>query len=250
MTKEQRIAPLAAAHEVLRVRYGAARVLFLAGSVLRGEATPASDLDIVVVYERLPHAYRESFTHAGWPVEAFVHDPETMAHSWESERQRGVPSLARMVLEGREVPEPCEFSQTLKRKALEFLDAGPLRWTEQDIRDWRYRLTDTIDDIRHPRSDAKLVACGAQLYEQVADFYLRSRALWSARRKAIPVRLREVDARFAARFCAAFERLFAAKRPDAVITLLEELLAPHGGWLFDGYRNDAPQPDRQEMHPT
>lgn len=56
-------------------RFGDAEVLFLAGSVMRGQGTPHSDLDVVVVYKSLPAAYRESLYHQGWPVELFVHDP-------------------------------------------------------------------------------------------------------------------------------------------------------------------------------
>lgn len=235
-----RIDPVEAARRIRRERYAGARVLFLAGSVMRGEGTPASDLDLVVVYERVPHAYREAFVYEGWPVEAFVHDPETLNYFFqESDRREGVPSLARMVLEGREIPEPGDFSARMKGMAAALIEAGPLRWGEEDVRRARYRLTDAVDDIRHPRAPEELVATGAQLYGLAADFYLRSRNLWAASRKSIPPRLREVDADFAARFCRAFDGLFAGKRPEPVVALVEEMLGPFGGFLFDGYRDDA-----------
>jgi predicted nucleotidyltransferase len=41
--------PEEAAQGIFRERYEGARVVFLGGSLVRGEATPASDLDIVVV---------------------------------------------------------------------------------------------------------------------------------------------------------------------------------------------------------
>src|SRR5918993_4369786 len=106
----ERISPVEAARRVFAERYAEARVLFLAGSVIRGEATATSDLDVVVVYERLAHAWRESFSCGGWPVEAFVHDPETWEHFVEIDRRRGVPALLRMVIEGVEVPAASEFS--------------------------------------------------------------------------------------------------------------------------------------------
>ena len=90
---ESRTGPVEAARRIWRERYAEARVLFLAGSVLRGEATPASDLDLVVVYEQLPHAYREAFVYEGWPVESFVNDPETVGHYFESDRRRGMVLL-------------------------------------------------------------------------------------------------------------------------------------------------------------
>jgi hypothetical protein len=223
-------------------------VIFLAGSVMRGEGTPASDLDIVVVYEQLAVAYRESFTHGGWPVETFVNDAETLNYFLqESDPKTGVPSMANMVHEGREIPEASEFSQGLKRLAAATLAAGPPVWDAEDLRRARYMLTDWVDDIRCPRDDAELLAVGARLYEGVADFYLRSRTLWSAKGKAIPRRLREVDTAFAARFCEAFETLFTTKRPERVVALVAEMLEPFGGFLFDGYKLDADGDKRKPL---
>ncbi|HEY0098279.1 MAG TPA: nucleotidyltransferase domain-containing protein [Pyrinomonadaceae bacterium] len=245
---ETRISPVEAAREIFRTRHAGARVLFLAGSVMRGAGTPTSDLDIVVVYEHLPVAYRESFMHGGWPVETFVNDAETLNYFLhESDPQTGFPAMANMVLEGREIPEPSAFSQSMKRLAAASLAAGPPALSEADMRRLRYTLTDVSDDLRHPRSDAELVAAGARLYELVADFYLRSRTLWSARGKAIPARLREVDAAFAARLCEAFETLFKSKRPEGVVALVEEVLEPFGGFLFDGYKLDADNDKRKPL---
>lgn len=231
-----RISPVEAAREIWRERYGESRVLFLGGSVMRGEATPASDLDIVVVYERLPNAYREAFMYAGWPVEAFVHDAGTLKEFFESDRQRGVPALLSMVWEGVEVPEASEFSKGWKRRARELLEAGPPPWDEEELTLRRYRLTDWVDDMRFPRSGAELIATGAWLYQDAAEFYFRTRGLWSAHSKTIPRRLREADAAFAERFLRAFDALFAEQRPDPAVALVAELLEPFGGFLFEGFR--------------
>lgn len=236
---DKRIAPVEAALEIFHARHAGARLLFLAGSVMRGEGTPSSDLDLVVVYEHLPTAYRESFTHAGWPVETFVNDPETLGYFLEADAESGFPSMLNMVLEGRETPAPCELSQSLKRTAAELLAAGPRALSDEELQSRRYFLTDNVDDIRHPRSDAELVATGAPMYAALSDFYLRSRGVWSAKGKTIPRRLREVDAPFAARFREAFEILFVEKRSREVIALVRDVLAPFGGFLFDGYKLDA-----------
>lgn len=51
-----------------------AAISFLAGSVIRGEQTATSDLDIVVVFDELPNVYRESLGWDEWAVEVFVRD--------------------------------------------------------------------------------------------------------------------------------------------------------------------------------
>ncbi|HYH83834.1 MAG TPA: nucleotidyltransferase domain-containing protein [Pyrinomonadaceae bacterium] len=239
-----RIEPIEAARGIFRERYEGARVLFLAGSVMRGDGTPTSDLDIVVVYERLPNAYREAFTFEGWPVEAFVHDAETIERFFEADRPRGLPAMLSMVLEGVEIPEAGEFSAELKRRASEIFEAGPTPLEEDEMHLRRFRLTDWVDDIRHPRSHEELVATGAYLYGDAADFFFRSRNLWSSHSKTIPRRLRAVDAAFAETFLRAFDALFVEKNNAPVIALVEELLAPFGGFLFDGFRKDALPEDR------
>jgi hypothetical protein len=234
-----RVSPVEAAQRVWRERYAGARVIFLAGSVMRGEATPASDLDIVVVFDSLPNAYREAFVFGGWPVEAFVHDPSTLARFFEKDRERAVPALMCMVMEGSEIPGACELSAELKRAAREMYEAGPPRLDEAEMRLRRYRLTDWIDDIRFPRSGEELTASGAWLYQDAADFYFRARGLWAAHSKTVPRRLRETDAAFAEEFLAAFEALFREKRVEPAVALVERMLAPFGGTLFEGFRMEA-----------
>ena len=213
--------------------------MFLAGSVMRGEATPASDLDVVVVFEKLPNAYREAFVHAGWPVEAFVHDPETLARFFERDRKRGLPILIGMVREGLEVPGADEFSAGLKRRAAEIFGAGPPAWDAEELTLRRYRLTDWVEDLRFPRSDEELCATGAALYQDAADFYFRTRGLWSAHSKTIPRRLRATDAAFAEKFIGAFDALFSERRNGPALALVAEMLEPFGGFLFDGFRQEA-----------
>jgi len=86
--------PLVATSEIVAERYGDAAVVFLAGSIMRGEDTDTSDLDLVVVNERIDAAFRESFRYAGWPVEAFVHDPEALRFFFlHVDRPAGCPHL-------------------------------------------------------------------------------------------------------------------------------------------------------------
>ncbi len=239
----QRVSPVEAARGVWRERYAGARVMFLGGSVVRGEATPASDLDVVVVFEKLSNAYREAFVFGGWPVETFVHDEGTLARFFESDRARGVPSLINMVLEGLEVPEACEFSTALKRRAAEIIEAGPPAWDADELTLRRFRLTDWADDLRFPRSHEEMLATGAALYQDAADFYFRTRGLWSAHSKTIPRRLRAADAAFAEKFIATFDALFAERRNGPAVALVEEMLEPFGGFLFDGFRQEAKRND-------
>ena len=226
--------------QILDDRYPDADVIFLSGSLLRGEGTPYSDLDLVVIFEQLPHAWRESFNFQGYPVEAFVHDPETFNYFInEFGSPSGLSAMARMVAEGVEVPGPTEISRSVKRIAAELIVEGPPKLSDEDERKLRYTITNLIDDIRQPRSREELVASGAELYGALANYYFRANGQWSAVNKSIPRKLGKTDPEFYSRFREGFDQLFAGGQSDKVIALAEEILKPHGGFLFDGYKHEA-----------
>jgi hypothetical protein len=121
------------------------------------------------------------------------------------------------------------------------LEAGPPPWDGEELTLRRYRLTDWVDDMRFPRSPEELVATGAWLYQDAAEFYFRARGLWSAHSKTVPRRLRQTDAAFAEKFLRAFDALFTEKRPEPAAALVAEMLEPFGGTLFEGFHKDAPK---------
>jgi hypothetical protein len=240
-----------AANAIRSERYPDAAAVLVAGSIVRGEATAYSDLDLVVVYARLACAYRESFTRDGYPVEAFVHDPETLAYFFfEVDRPAGIPSLPQMVMEGIEIPAPNELTRAVKQMAASLIAAGPPPLDEESERRVRYGVTDLVDDLRDTRSHDERIGTGSQLFEQLADYHLRRLGLWSARGKAIPRALRRVDAGLCERYCRSFDSLFKGGDASAVIRLAEDLLRPAGGLLFEGYRSDAPPGWRKSERDT
>jgi predicted nucleotidyltransferase len=241
VTKFIRPSPMKAGYGIWRKHFADAQVILLAGSVIRGEGTPSSDLDIVVIQKRLPAAYRRSFVYEGWPVEAFVHDPQTLNYfCWELDRRSGIPTLPSMVIEGKAIPRENKVSRSLKLLAQEVLAAGPPKWSEADIARARYTITNLCDDIRAPRNHAELTGSASSLYDVLADFYFRAAGRWSAKGKSVPRKLAEADSVLARRFIKAFQVASSTHRTSLLLQLAEVILKPYGGWLFDGYRVDAP----------
>lgn len=233
--------PLFVTKELLETRYQGAEAIFVAGSVVRGEASTYSDLDLVVVFPKVEAAYRDSFMHREWPVEALVHDPETIRYFLENvDRQVGRATLANMISEGHEVPNSTPFGDELKSLAKAVLREGPPALSAEEVEDARYHISEIIDDIREPRTPQELIASGALIYNEIADFYFRTHGIWAGTGKVILRRMKKEDPVFARKFSEAFDQLFLNKQTAKVIELTEELLAPHGGFLFAGYRRDVP----------
>ncbi len=233
---------------LLRTHFPGADCVLLAGSLVRGQATATSDLDLVVLHARVDHAHRESLHCDGWPVEAFVHDLETLHHFFvEVDRPTGVAPLASMVVEGLEVPGPTPLAAAAKALARRVLAGGPPVLDDAALRQRRYFVSDVADDLRAPRPHAEVLGAATSLYQQLADLYLRSRGRWSARAKTIPRALTAVDAAFAARFVAGFDALVVRAELGPVQDLVDEVLAPLGGRLFQGFRMDAPPAWRKPL---
>jgi hypothetical protein len=233
--------PVFVTRELLETRYRGAAVIFMAGSVSRGEASAYSDIDLVVVYNRIPNAFRESFIHKDWPVEAFVHDPETIRYFFQSiDRPTGSSTLAEMIYEGLEIPGPSELSAVLKQEAARFIEAGPPALSQNSVEDRRYHISELLDDIRETRSREELIAAASLLYNEILDYYFREKGVWSSSGKSMLRRLKKSDASFARRFTDGFDLLFGSGQSAKIVELTEELLAPKGGVLFENYRRDVP----------
>lgn len=239
--KQATHSPVYVTKELLETRYKGAELIIVGGSVGRGEASAYSDLDLVVVYPRIEAAYRESFFHRGWPVEAFIHDLETIQHFFRHvDRPIGRATMAEMIAEGYEVPGPSATSEALKALARETLHEGPPELSETEIQDRRYHISELIDDIREPRSRQELIAAATLVYNELADYYFRTHRGWTCGGKSVLKRMKKVDPVFARRFSEAFDVLFSTGQPSRVIELAEDVLQSQGGFLFEGYRRDVP----------
>lgn len=233
--------PLYVTKELFESRYQGAEAIFVAGSVVRGEATSFSDLDLVVVFPKVAVAYRESFAHRDWPVEAFIHDSYTLEYFFKHiDLQIGRATLAEMISEGHEVPGPTPGTERLKVLARQTLDAGPPALEAEDILDRRYQISELIEDIRDQKPRGELIAVASSIYTELADYYLRSRRAWTGTGKGLLKRLKRLDPAFARKFSDSFEDLFATGQTGRVIELAGEILQPDGGFLFEGYRREVP----------
>lgn len=233
--------PYLVAESILKQKYPDAALAFVAGSFNRNEETAFSDIDLVVIYPNLKAAWRESFVFDGWPVEAFIHDPETLNYFfYEVDAKSGIPSLPSMVAEGPAIPENHELGLKLKSVANKVLENGPSPWSEETLYHQRYLISDLIDDLRAPRNAAETNAVAGNLYEMLGNFYFRANNLWSASRKHIPRRLLQVDPALHHSWVEAFDQAFQSNT-QKIIALSEQILKPFGGFLFDGYRREAPQ---------
>lgn len=203
----KKISPIEAAHLFINKYFPNCQGAVLAGSVVRGEGTDTSDLDIVVFDKSLNSSYRESFNEFGWPIEVFIHNLTSYKHFFELDYKAAKPSMQRMVWEGI-ILKDKGIIQSIKLEAKEILDKGPDRWTEEIITTKRYFITDVLDDFIGCKNRAEEIFIANTLAELIHEFVLRTNGQWIGSSKWIIRALKNYDEKFTEEFVDAFDTYY------------------------------------------
>lgn len=226
--------PVEDALKIIYAKFPNCQAALLAGSVVRGEATDTSDLDMVIFDGNLFAPYRESLIDNGWPIEAFVHNFTSYKDFFKSDIERGVPSLVRMVSDGI-VLKGADIIAPIKEEAKKLMEKGPEEWTEDLIITKRYFLTDALDDLIGSTNRAESFYIALTLANLASEFVLRVNRKWLGKSKWIYRSLKEYDEEFADRFTEAFDCFYKTDQKDKIIEIVDGIMEPYGGRLFDGF---------------
>lgn len=236
------------ARKALAVHHPGADCALVAGSIVRGRGTPTSDIDLVVLYpEGFEAAERHSIVLDGWPIEMFMHCPKSLRYYFEQDRALGVCTLATMVSEGIEIPEPTAFSARTKALAKSVVGAGPLTLSPAANEEARYLITNLIDDVAGASEAEARLAALRELHDALADFHLRAQGKWTGRGKALTRLLQASDPDLASALHNAYLHAHDGETAP-VLSLAERIIAPYGGRVWDGFRRAAPA-DWKEWEP-
>ncbi|CAG9621600.1 nucleotidyltransferase domain-containing protein [Sutcliffiella rhizosphaerae] len=232
--KVHRSDPLEAAARIVKERHPSCNAAILAGSIVRGQETETSDLDIVVFDSKVTESYRESFVQEGWPVELFVHNLISYKTFFEADRMRAKPSLPKMVSEGVILITSDALDQIVY-EAKKLVAAGPPAWSEETIQLKRYFLTDLLEDFIGCTNRGEAIFIAGALSEAAAEFELRTNRKWLGSSKWVLRALKEFDELLANEFVVAFDMFYKNEKKEKVILLIDNSLEPYGGRLFEGF---------------
>lgn len=225
--------PIETADRFLSERFPDARAAIVGGSVIRGEGTPTSDLDLVIVVEGGEAPYRRSDRYQGWPIESFVHTEESYPRYFDIERGR--PSLAVMIVEGVVLRNVEGLADRVKATAQAALDAGPEPLSEERLQDWRYSLTDLLDDFLGCDRREEGIFIANNLAVESADLLLLLHRSWRGDGKWVPRALARHDPQAAHRLVAALDAYYRNGEKEPLVQFAETVLTEAGGKLWEGY---------------
>jgi predicted nucleotidyltransferase len=120
--------------------------IIAAGSILRGQGGPTSDIDFYVVHlepfrQRLQRLYHDT------PFEVFINPPHQVRRYFEAEHRDARPITAHMLTTGLVLLDQDPVVQTLRNEAAQWL-ATPPNLTPDALRLRRYLIGDLLDNAR------------------------------------------------------------------------------------------------------
>ncbi|HEY7780039.1 MAG TPA: nucleotidyltransferase domain-containing protein [Ktedonobacterales bacterium] len=235
-------AALAAARDLVDRDFPAYSAALLAGSVVRGEATATSDLDLILLTRagKAPAPFRRSLHHGDWPVEIFAHSPASFERFTTAEAARRRPSLAQMCAEGIVLRDHDGLAAAIQADARRQLAAGPVPLTPAEIATARYALTDTLDDFLGSERPAETFFLAHDLAHDAVDLHLALHRHWTGRGKWVPRALRRADPARADQLAAALAAFTATGDRAPLAAFARAVLDAAGGPLFAGYTGDEP----------
>ncbi len=232
-----------AARAFVAHRYPEATQAWLSGSVVLGEATPTSDLDITVLLDE-GAAHRESVRYDGWPVELFVHTEASVRAFVAKDVGRRRPTMARLVATGVALVDG-PGGLDLQRECAEVVAAGPGPLSQNQLELARYSLTDQLDDLAGGASARVRDAIVIEVWRRTAELLLATSCWWEGSGKWL---VREIEACDRAHGTAFAERLHLGLRNalardiGLLVTTADEVLALTGGRLWEGFALRAKLP--------
>jgi hypothetical protein len=210
-----------------------AEIVVLAGSTARGGRTASSDIDVLIIGNRLfaddntSLAATYAFGGEIFEVFAYTHDGYSDWAIGGVSQHR--PVIVQMLVEGVEVRGGDALTE-LRDKWNARLAEGPLV-SQHELAMRRYAVTDLLDDLRDAVDPLEQNFIAWSLFQKVAELMLLTERHWIGTGKYLPRRLRELSARRADSLASPLLRADFA----AFATCVDEELARAGGRVQAGF---------------
>jgi hypothetical protein len=227
-------------------RYHGAEFCVASGSIIQGVGTKYSDLDLIVVFSTIEAAYRESFLLDDMPVEAFVHDYETLQSFMDEDLAEGCASMQHMLATGKIIPCETLSAINLQRYARNVISSGLMKSDPEKIEALRYAASDLIDDLRGDRPINEQRAILYSIYHTLGELRLRASGEFLSSGKRLARKLKDCDPEFTDKIEAVMAASHVGHISSIEIDMLLSLLQSLGGYLFDGNKRFAPITKRKK----
>ena len=224
-----------AARKFTKVRFPDCISAVLFGSVARGDISPRSDLDVLVVMPHEIQPYRRSYHEYGWNVEVWVVSSRYTEAKIRRPALNQSPVTLTAYAEGLILKDLGDFANSLQEKARSILKEGPPPLTTQDVDTYRYVLTDWLDDFLDTSDYDEAVLISHELMVKAAEFLLAYHGHWIGERQWLYRALENLDHPLASTHMDQLKGFHKTGNKDGLVGHIEAILALGGGRLFAGF---------------
>lgn len=225
--------PTTAARWFVERRFPDCAAALLGGSVVRGDAGPSSDLDIVVLAANEQPNW-SSHVAFGWPIELFVQTPASYPAAFAHDRRHRWPLLPALCAEGLVLVDRSGAAEQLRGDAQHLLAAGPPPLSDDEKAWYRYTLTWMRGDVEdaHDLDEARLMV--HDLAVTTAEVHLVLKGRWLGKGKWLLRNLRSADPELAEQFTHAQRAFHVDGNKAPLLRLATATLHLLGGPKFAG----------------
>ncbi|OMF83115.1 nucleotidyltransferase domain-containing protein [Paenibacillus glucanolyticus] len=226
--------PMEAAERVIHRHYPDCLLAVLGGSASRGEHNEQSDLDIVILERDGDEMRRKTLEADGWIVELFILSLSSYREYFDEGVMAANPTLQRITAEGkvlRSLPE----GEAVRAEAQHDLNYGPMPWMQTDIDEYRYMITEYVQDLKNPKRDGEKWFTVQKIMTVLCEFVLRVNGEWTGEGKMLFRLFHRFSTALGDQLEVSLSAMYRQDDPSLLLAFTEQMLNPFGGMLLVGY---------------
>lgn len=223
-----------AAEKLIHSEFPACMLAVLGGSVIKAEANPYSDLDIVILDDETDFPFRKTLKAYGWIIELFILNSNSYREIFDAGIYEANPTLQRILTEGIVIKADAEGKGILE-EAREDLSYGPMPWNTHEIDHARYEITEHIEDLKGSVRRGETWFIANKLSVLLCKFVLRVNCRWVGEGKHLFRILTSFAPNIGEQLECALDELYRNNNLTPLMNLSLEIIEPYGGPLLEGF---------------
>lgn len=144
------------------------------------------------------------------------------------------PTLQRITAEGK-VLHLLPEGEEVRAEARHDLNYGPMPLMQADIDEYRYMITEYVQDLKNPKRDGEKWFTVQKIMTVLCEFVLRVNREWTGEGKMLFRLFHRFSTALGDQLEVSLSAMYRQDDPSLLLAFTEQVLSPFGGILLVGY---------------